>query len=66
MKDTGFIRDKDNLPITGFSYSMQDEAQKAKIKLGPLTCLPKEHKDRVLDLKVPLFSSKIFNLIHKN
>ena len=51
LKDVGLIGNKSNLPITGLSYTMHDEGQKAKIKLGPLTCLPKEKEDS-FDLKV--------------
>ena len=41
MSDTVFIRDKEILPITSFSYGpMEFEAQQARVKLGPLTCHP--------------------------
>ena len=39
MEDSGFIRDKQSLPVTSFSYGpMPYESQNAKVRLGPLTC----------------------------
>ena len=52
MKDVGFIREKENLPITAVYYGpMLLEGEQARIKVGPLTCLPATQEDP-FDVKV--------------
>ena len=60
--DSGIFEDKNLLPITAITYgNMKFESQKAKIKIGTLTCYPpeqqynvKKHTSLLLYLEVKL------------